>query len=42
MARTMIDAYNLVKEALNPVPTENGVEFMAHWRFEPKTQAPCT
>lgn len=27
-----IDAYNLVKEALNPVPTEKGVELMAHWQ----------
>ncbi|MGE5217438.1 MAG: ABC transporter substrate-binding protein [Chloroflexota bacterium] len=26
------DAYNLVKEALNPVPTEKGVELMAHWQ----------
>ena len=27
-----IDAYNLVKEALNPVPTEKGVELIAHWQ----------
>ena len=27
-----VDAYNLVKEALIPVPTENGVELMAHWQ----------
>jgi ABC-type nitrate/sulfonate/bicarbonate transport system substrate-binding protein len=27
-----LDAYNLVKEALNPVPTEKGVELMAHWQ----------
>jgi NitT/TauT family transport system substrate-binding protein/sulfonate transport system substrate-binding protein len=27
-----IDAYNLVKEALIPVPTEKGVELMAHWQ----------
>ena len=27
-----VDAYNLVKEALNPVPTEKGVELMAHWQ----------
>lgn len=26
------DAYNLVKEALNPVPTEKGVELMAQWQ----------
>jgi NitT/TauT family transport system substrate-binding protein len=26
------DAYNLVKEALIPVPTEKGVELMAHWQ----------
>ncbi|HEU5463291.1 MAG TPA: ABC transporter substrate-binding protein, partial [Candidatus Binatia bacterium] len=26
------DAYNLVREALNPVPTEKGVELMAHWQ----------
>jgi ABC-type nitrate/sulfonate/bicarbonate transport system substrate-binding protein len=26
-----VDAYNLVKEALNPVPTEKGVELMAQW-----------
>jgi len=26
------DAYNLVKEALQPVPTERGVELMAHWQ----------
>lgn len=26
------DAYNLVKEALVPVPTEKGVELMAHWQ----------
>jgi hypothetical protein len=24
--------YNLVKEALNPVPTEKDVEFMVHWQ----------
>jgi hypothetical protein len=27
-----VDAYNLVKEALQPVPTEKGVELMAHWQ----------
>ena len=27
-----VDAYNLVKEALVPVPTEKGVELMAHWQ----------
>ena len=27
-----VDAYNLVKEALIPVPTERGVELMAHWQ----------
>jgi ABC-type nitrate/sulfonate/bicarbonate transport system substrate-binding protein len=27
-----IDAYNLVKEALIPVPTEKGVELMAQWQ----------
>jgi len=27
-----IDAYNLVKEALQPVPTEKGVELMAQWQ----------
>ena len=27
-----VDAYNLVKEALIPVPTEKGVELMAHWQ----------
>ena len=27
-----VDAYNLVKEALTPVPTEKGVELMAHWQ----------
>ena len=27
-----VDAYKLVKEALNPVPTEKGVELMAHWQ----------
>jgi ABC-type nitrate/sulfonate/bicarbonate transport system substrate-binding protein len=27
-----IDAYNLVKDALNPVPTEKGVELMAQWQ----------
>jgi NitT/TauT family transport system substrate-binding protein len=27
-----LDAYNLVKEALVPVPTEKGVELMAHWQ----------
>ena len=27
-----VDAYNLVKEALNPVPTEKGIELMAHWQ----------
>ena len=24
--------YNFLKEALNPVPTEEGVELMAHWQ----------
>jgi ABC-type nitrate/sulfonate/bicarbonate transport system substrate-binding protein len=27
-----IDAYNLVKDALQPVPTEKGVELMAQWQ----------
>jgi len=27
-----VDAYNLVKEALVPVPTEKGVDLMAHWQ----------
>ena len=27
-----VDAYNLVKEALNPMPTEKGVELMAQWQ----------
>jgi ABC-type nitrate/sulfonate/bicarbonate transport system substrate-binding protein len=27
-----LDAYNLVKEALQPVPTEKGVELMAQWQ----------
>jgi NitT/TauT family transport system substrate-binding protein/sulfonate transport system substrate-binding protein len=27
-----VDAYNLVKEALIPVPTEKGVELMAQWQ----------
>ena len=27
-----MDAYSLVKEALQPVPTERGVELMAHWQ----------
>jgi len=27
-----VDAYNLVREALIPVPTEKGVELMAHWQ----------
>ncbi|HWP24237.1 MAG TPA: ABC transporter substrate-binding protein [Candidatus Binatia bacterium] len=27
-----VDAYNLVKEALVPVPTEKGVELMAQWQ----------
>ena len=27
-----VDAYNLVKEALIPVPSEKGVELMAHWQ----------
>ena len=27
-----VDAYNLVKEALNPIPTEKCVELMAHWQ----------
>jgi hypothetical protein len=27
-----VNAYNLVKEALNPVPTEKGVELMAEWQ----------
>ncbi len=37
------DAYQLVREALNPVPTEKGVELMAHWQaialnMKPKRQ----
>ena len=40
-----VDAYNLVKEALIPVPTEKGVELMAHWQsialnVPPKRPAP--
>jgi ABC-type nitrate/sulfonate/bicarbonate transport system substrate-binding protein len=27
-----VDAYNLVKDSLVPVPTEKGVELMAHWQ----------
>jgi ABC-type nitrate/sulfonate/bicarbonate transport system substrate-binding protein len=27
-----IDAYNLVKDSLQPVPTEKGVELMAQWQ----------
>ena len=27
-----VNAYNLFKEALNPVPTEKGVELMAQWQ----------
>lgn len=27
-----VDAYNLVRQALIPVPTEKGVELMAHWQ----------
>jgi ABC-type nitrate/sulfonate/bicarbonate transport system substrate-binding protein len=27
-----VDAYNLVREALDPVPTEKGVELMAQWQ----------
>jgi ABC-type nitrate/sulfonate/bicarbonate transport system substrate-binding protein len=27
-----VDAYNLVKDSLIPVPTEKGVELMAHWQ----------
>jgi NitT/TauT family transport system substrate-binding protein len=27
-----VDAYQLVKESLNPVPTEKGVELMAQWQ----------
>lgn len=27
-----VDAYNLVRESLVPVPTEKGVELMAHWQ----------
>jgi len=27
-----VDAYQLIREALNPVPTEKGVELMAHWQ----------
>lgn len=27
-----VDAYNLIKEALQPVPTEKGVELMAQWQ----------
>jgi ABC-type nitrate/sulfonate/bicarbonate transport system substrate-binding protein len=27
-----VDAYQLVREALNPVPTEKGVELMAQWQ----------
>jgi ABC-type nitrate/sulfonate/bicarbonate transport system substrate-binding protein len=26
------DAYNLIKESLNPIPTEKGVELMAEWQ----------
>jgi ABC-type nitrate/sulfonate/bicarbonate transport system substrate-binding protein len=26
------DAYQLIRESLNPVPTEKGVELMAHWQ----------
>jgi ABC-type nitrate/sulfonate/bicarbonate transport system substrate-binding protein len=27
-----VDAYQLIREALNPVPTEKGVELMAQWQ----------
>jgi len=27
-----VNAYKLVKAALNPVPTEKGVELMARWQ----------
>jgi NitT/TauT family transport system substrate-binding protein len=27
-----VDAYDLIKESLNPVPTEKGVELMAQWQ----------
>ena len=27
-----MDAYNLVKEALHPVPTEKGVDLTAQWQ----------
>jgi ABC-type nitrate/sulfonate/bicarbonate transport system substrate-binding protein len=26
------DAYDLIKESLNPIPTEKGVELMAEWQ----------
>ena len=27
-----VDAYQLIRESLNPVPTEKGVELMAQWQ----------
>ena len=27
-----VDAYRLIRESLNPVPTEKGVELMAQWQ----------
>jgi ABC-type nitrate/sulfonate/bicarbonate transport system substrate-binding protein len=27
-----VDAYQLIREALNPIPTEKGVELMAQWQ----------
>lgn len=27
-----VDAYQMIRESLNPVPTEKGVELMAHWQ----------
>ena len=39
-----IDAYQLIRESLNPIPTEKGVELMAQWQaialnVKPKRQA---
>jgi len=27
-----VDAYQLIRESLNPIPTEKGVELMAQWQ----------
>ena len=32
MEEAAVDAYQLIRESLNPVPTEKGVELMAQWQ----------